>query len=604
MLKFLKKYFGYDSFLPLQKEVIDCVIDKNDALVLMPTGGGKSVCYQLPALMLDGVSLVVSPLIALMKDQVDGLKANGIEAEFINSSQSLTEINIIQKRAQKGEIKILYLAPERLVSPDFQDFLRTLNLNLIAIDEAHCISEWGHDFRPSYRSLIILKQNFPKIPILALTATATEKVRQDIVKKLGLKNAKVFISSFNRPNLNYIVKTKKNAYAELVNLLKKYEGKSSIVYCFSRKKTEELADDLKNEGLKALAYHAGLDKNLRRKTQEKFIQDEIQIIVATIAFGMGIDKPDVRLVVHYSLPKSVEGYYQETGRAGRDGLPSECVLFYSYGDLFKHEYFLKKIKDEKERVRAKIKLEQMIKYCELNSCRRRYLLKYFGESLLKDCNKCDICLNPVEKTDATIIVQKILCGVIRTGERFGGRYIVDVLRGSLGKRIKLLGHDKLSVFGVANENEKNEIKYYINLIVVDGLLTRSEGEYPTLAVSDKGRKFLKLREKIMLPKARFETGLAPKKGKKTKVEEYETELFEELRVMRKELAVKNSVPAYIIFGDVSLKQMAYFLPQDLDGFLRISGVGAEKLKKFGEKFLKIIKRYSEKHGLSERFGSF
>ncbi|HEX8923649.1 MAG TPA: RecQ family ATP-dependent DNA helicase, partial [Patescibacteria group bacterium] len=419
MKNLLKNYFGYDSFLPLQEEIITHVMAGKDALVLMPTGGGKSICYQLPAMALSGVTLVISPLIALMKDQVDQLKTNGIAAEFINSSIKSGEIREIQDKVKKGEIKILYVAPERLPVEAFRDFLGEIKIALIAIDEAHCISEWGHDFRPDYRNLTVLKEMFPKVPVIALTATATDKVRADIMERLNIKKAKVFVSGFNRPNLTYIVKPKNNAYTNLVELLKKYEKKSAIIYCFSRKETEEIAKKLRKEKIKALPYHAGLASEKRQETQEKFIRDEIEVIVATIAFGMGINKPDVRLVVHYSLPKSVEGYYQETGRAGRDGLPSECVLFYSYADSFKQEFFFKEIENEEERQRARTKLQQMIDYCESDSCRREYLLRYFGEKPESECQGCDVCLSPKEKIDATIIGQKILSAVGRTEERFG-----------------------------------------------------------------------------------------------------------------------------------------------------------------------------------------
>jgi len=594
----LKKYFGYDEFRPLQAEIISHILEKNNAFVLMPTGGGKSLCYQLPALKFSGITLVISPLIALMKDQVDALKANGISAEFINSSLTPAEINQIQNRAKKGEIKILYLAPERLALDYFQTFLKILEISLIAIDEAHCISEWGHDFRPDYRNLSKLRNIFPKVPMLALTATATDRVREDIVKQLKMKDASVFISSFNRPNLAYVVRPKKNALANLIKLLKKYQDRSVIIYCFSRKETESISANLKQEGFRALPYHAGLESNLRRKTQEKFVRDEIQIIVATIAFGMGIDKPDVRLIVHYSLPKSIEGYYQETGRAGRDGLPSECVLFYSYGDTIKHNFFLRDIQDENERKSAEQKLAQVVEYAELRTCRRKYLLEYFSEKQIAEyCGGCDVCLRPKEEVDATIIVQKILSAIVRTGERFGGRYILGVLRGSRAQKILDRKHDQLSVFGIAKDTSEEEISYFISLLLTKNLISKSDSEYPTLNLTNQGKKFLNKREKIILPSPQFEKETEPvleikrKKG----LLEYNPKLFEQLRILRKELANQKKVPPFIIFSDVSLQEMAFYFPQNAESFLQISGVGAMKLKEYGKVFLPVIKSFVMKN---------
>lgn len=404
----------------MQEEIIENVLAGRDSFVLMPTGGGKSLCYQLPALKLSGITLVISPLIALMKDQVDFLKASGIAAEFLNSSLPFNEIQRIQNEALDGKIKILYIAPERMASGGFENFLKNLKPGLIAVDEAHCISEWGHDFRPDYRNLKKLKNIFPGAPIIALTATATEKVRQDILSQLNLKNPKVFISSFNRENLLFRVVEKRNAFEKLLRLLKGREKESAIIYCFSRKDTENLAAELRAEGFAALPYHAGLDNAKRKKTQELFIKDKINIITATIAFGMGIDKPNIRLVVHYTFPKSLEGYYQEVGRAGRDGLPAECVMFYTYADTRKHEYFLNDITDENLRRKAEKKLREVMEYAELNSCRRKYLLEYFGEKYASEnCAGCDSCLAKKETFDAAIIVQKILSAVIRTGQRFG-----------------------------------------------------------------------------------------------------------------------------------------------------------------------------------------
>lgn len=392
MKQALKKHFGYDAFRPLQEEIVGNVLEGKDCVVLMPTGGGKSLCFQLPALMLDGMAIVVSPLISLMKDQVDALMANGVTAEFINSSQKPVEIADTMERARAGKLKILYVAPERFTVPGFEAFLRSLKISLIAIDEAHCISEWGHDFRPDYKNLKLLRKKFSDIPIIALTATATEKVKEDIIAQLNLTNPQLFISSFNRPNLSYEVLPKKDSLKTILALLNTYKDQSAIIYCFSRKDTEKLVSELNRKGYKALAYHAGLNAETRRENQEKFIRDEVQIMIATIAFGMGIDKPDVRLVIHHSLPKSIEGYYQETGRAGRDGLPARCVLLFSYADKFKHEYFIRHIANDDEKQKAQDNLESTIKYGDLQQCRRRFLLHYFNETYgATNCGNCDRC---------------------------------------------------------------------------------------------------------------------------------------------------------------------------------------------------------------------
>ena len=399
MENILKQYFGYEKFRPLQKEIIERVLIGEDCVVLMPTGGGKSLCFQLPALIFDGITIVISPLISLMKDQVDALRANGIAADFINSALSQTEIANVIDRAKTGKLKILYLAPERLSVPGFEDFLHTLKINLIAIDEAHCISEWGHDFRPDYRNLKILRKKFPEIPIIALTATATEKVRDDIIKQLNLKNPKIFLSSFNRPNLSYEILPKKDSLKSIIAILNDYQNESVIIYCFSRNNTETMVNNLNKYGFKAAAYHAGLKSEQRKENQERFIRDEINIMVATIAFGMGIDKPDVRLVIHHSLPKSIEGYYQETGRAGRDGLPARCILFFSYADKFKHDYFIRNIANEVEQKKTQEKLNIVMQYGNFNGCRRRFLLHYFNEDYKQiNCGNCDGCVAQVSVT--------------------------------------------------------------------------------------------------------------------------------------------------------------------------------------------------------------
>ena len=594
MLEQLKAYFGFDRFLPLQEEIITKVLAKRDTLVLMPTGGGKSLCYQLPALRLKGLTLVVSPLIALMKDQVDGLGANGVPAGLLNSTLAAQEARQVQDQARQGKIKILYVAPERLALPGFQRFLQSLDVSLIAIDEAHCISEWGHDFRPDYRNLKSLRRDFPGVPVIALTATATEPVREDIINQLGLDKPEIFISSFNRPNLTYTIQPKTEPLGSLLHLLEKHQGGSAIIYRFSRKATEETALELSERGFSALPYHAGLERDLRRETQEKFIRDQVQIVVATIAFGMGIDKPDVRLVVHYDLPKTVEGYYQETGRAGRDGLPSDCVLFYSYGDRSKQEYFISQIEDDDEREKAHNKLDQVLALCDLQTCRRAYLMEYLGESWPQtDCGGCDICLLPREEFDATEIAQKILSTVIRTGERFGVNYLVDVLRGSANKAVRTRGHHELPVFGISRDVDSDDLKEMVRSLVTNGLLAQNGGDYPTLGVSQRGHKFLKDREKLTLtrPKQAAPVRLVAFPGDRETA--YDTKLFDELAALRLEIATDREVPAYQIFGNKSLQQMAFHMPQNELEFSKISGVGDAKLRDFSERFLEVINGYVE-----------
>ena len=597
----LKARFGYDEFRPLQVDIIRTVLSGGDALVLMPTGGGKSLCYQLPALCLDGLTLVVSPLIALMKDQVDALRANGVAAAFINSTVPPREGRHVLADARAGRIKILYIAPERLVVPGFSEFLGSVEVSQIAIDEAHCISEWGHDFRPDYRNLHVLRERFPDTPVMALTATATAQVRNDIVGQLAIPRARQFVASFDRRNLTYLVRPKRGAFEALLDLLRQHADGSAIVYCLSRQNAEDLAADLTDQGVQALPYHAGLDPATRRTTQERFIRDEVPVVAATIAFGMGIDKPDVRLIVHYHLPKTLEGYYQETGRAGRDGLPGTCVLFYGASDRYALSGFIEQIQDETERARARHKLQQMIRYCQLHDCRRAFLLDYFGEAYDQPaCGGCDVCLSEREEFDATEIAQKLLSAVIRTGERFGAAHVIQVLRGGRGRRLLEVGHDRLSVYGIASDHGRVELHELVSLLEDAGLVGHTTDRYRSLAVTPRGRDFLRRREPLTLSRVKplEEDPSQPWLGHDQL--EFDRGLFDQLRDLRFRLAQARNVPPYMVFGDRSLQEMAFYLPHSRNSFSKISGVGRAKLKDFADDFLPVITAYAESRGLAER----
>ena len=590
----LKRHFGYDEFRPGQEEIISSALAGRHSLVVMPTGGGKSLCYQLPALATGGVTLVISPLIALMKDQVDGLRANGIPADFLNSTLDNRTAAEVELGAQAGAVRLLYVAPERVSMPGFRRFLGTLDLRMIAIDEAHCISEWGHDFRPDYRTLAELRALFPHTPVMALTATATERVQRDIVEQLRLDNCRRFVSGFDRPNLTYRVEPGAGAGDALLGLLEERKGQSAIVYCFSRKDTEELATRLTSAGHPAVAYHAGLDARTRRLTQERFIDGEVPIVAATIAFGMGIDKPDIRLVIHHTLPKSIEGYYQETGRAGRDGLPSDCVLFFNEGDRAKQEYFIQSMTGEARAV-AERQLQQMVDFCRLSTCRRRYLLQYFGETETPEaCGNCDNCLAQRQAVDVTVVAQKLLSAVIRTGERFGIAHVGNVLLGKNLKRVRELEHDQLTVFGIVDDYDGDGLRRVADGLVERGLLAKAEGKYATLSLTKEGRAWLRgqdaLTLELRIPKVTTRANPS-QAGRVGAADTIDTALFDRLRALRRRLADEEGVPAFVVFGDATLRGLAAAKPVRPQDMLRVSGVGPAKLERYGEAFLALIREY-------------
>ncbi len=589
----LEKYFGYKQFRPLQEKIINSVLEKDDVFVLMPTGGGKSLCYQLPALTLEGTAIVVSPLISLMKDQVDSLVKNGVAAAFLNSSLSYTERKQIIEKLKAEKLKLLYVAPERLTEENFLNFLEEINISLFAIDEAHCISSWGHDFRPEYRKLSILRERFPKIPLIALTATATSKVREDILSQLKLNSAKTFQASFNRPNLRYIVFDKQNPYVQTTFYIDNHPSESGIIYCSTRDKVDELTKKLQKDGYSVLPYHAGLSENERKTFQEKFIREDVQIIVATIAFGMGIDKPNVRFVIHYDLPSNIERYYQETGRAGRDGLFSECILLYSLADIYPIKHLIAQKTSEIEQKVAQNLLTQVINYAQTSRCRRAALLNYFGEEYpAKNCQNCDNCLNPKETFDATEISQKILSCVVRVGQRFGVMHIIKVLTGVEDPKTLQYRHDKLSTFGIAKDLTVEELKFYIYELVQMGYLKITQDQYPIVSLTSRSIPVLKGEEKISLTKPVIRIKKERVKKGISQIEDYDEELFNKLRALRKKLADQEQVPPYVIFSDVSLKEMSKEIPQTLNDFKNIYGVGERKLKDYGEIFISEISKYS------------
>ena len=595
----LKETFGYDTFRPLQREVIENVMARRDTLAVMPTGGGKSLCYQIPSLLFDGLTVVVSPLISLMKDQVEQLRAFGVPALFLNSSLGPQEYQENMDYVKRGEVKLLYVAPETLLTPRILTLLAGLKVDCLTIDEAHCISEWGHDFRPEYRQLVQVRKQFPQAVCLALTATATARVRQDIRSTLQFATSNEFVASFDRENLFIEVLPKRDATRQTMDMLERYKDQSGIVYCFSRKQVDDLASYLISRGYSARPYHAGLEDIERKRNQEAFIRDDAQIIIATIAFGMGINKPNVRFVIHYDLPKSIEGYYQEIGRAGRDGLPAHCLLLYSYADVAKLNYFIDQKEGEERRVAIQ-HLNAIVGYAEdETSCRRKPLLNYFGESYAADnCSNCDNCnSSPTPLTDVTIPAQKFLSCVKRAGEKFGAGHITDILLGSKNEKVLRWGHEKLSTYGIGGELTQKQWMHLARQLLSMGYL-KQEGEYRTLGLTPKALEALRKRAPIMGVLQEAER-VKKKEGKKEGIE-YNHALFAILRQKRKEMADEAGVPPYVIFPDRTLTEMAAYYPQSTAGLLNISGVGQVKLVQYGDAFLDVIRAYSEKHGLKEK----
>ena len=603
MLQTLKTYFGYDSFRPLQEDIIRHLMDRKDALVLMPTGGGKSICYQLPALLSEGTAVVVSPLISLMKDQVETLCANGIAAGALNSNNDETENASLRRACMEGKLKLLYISPEKLLA-EANYLLRDMHISLFAIDEAHCISQWGHDFRPEYTQMGILHQLFPQVPIIALTATADKITREDIIKQLHLNQPRIFISSFDRPNLSLTVKRgyqQKEKSKAILDFIARHPGESGIIYCMSRSKTETVAQMLQKQGIKSAVYHAGLSPARRDEAQDDFINDRVQVVCATIAFGMGIDKSNVRWVIHYNLPKSIESFYQEIGRAGRDGMPSDTLLFYSLADLI---LLTKFATDSGQQSINLEKLQRMQQYAEADICRRRILLSYFGENTTCDCGNCDVCKNPPERFDGTIIVQKALSAIARSEQQIGTGILVDILRGNMSSEVTERGYHRLKTFGAGREVPVRDWHDYLLQMLQLGYFEIAYNENNHLKITQSGTDILFGRARALLVTIRREEAVQATRGRKRKAtvptkelplglpNTESGELFEALRTLRKRLADQEALPAYIVLSDKVLHLLSTSRPTTIEDFGNISGIGEYKKKKYGKEFVELIRKYS------------
>ncbi|WP_425514125.1 DNA helicase RecQ [Geobacter grbiciae] len=592
----LRTVFGYRTFRPFQEEIVTRLIGGGDAFVLMPTGGGKSLCYQIPAIHRPGVGIVVSPLISLMKDQVDTLRENGVAAAAYNSAMGEREARQVLARLHAGELDLLYVAPERLMTDAFLERLREIPVALFAIDEAHCVSQWGHDFRPEYVGLGRLRGLFPGVPVIALTATADVQTRSDIIDRLGLRDAQVYVTGFDRPNIRYTVVDKQKPFHQLLAFLGNRPQDAGIVYALSRKRVEEVAGKLRDAGIEAAAYHAGLADGERSRVQEAFLRDDVRVVVATVAFGMGIDKPNVRFVVHYDLPKNIESYYQETGRAGRDGLPAEALLLFGYGDIAVSRSLIES-GNNPEQVRIELhKLNAMVGFAEAGTCRREALLGYFGERLAEPCGNCDLCLDPPESFDATEDARKALSCVYRVGQRFGMGHVIDVLRGSKNERIQQLGHDRLSTYGIGADRSAEAWGSIIRQLIHRGYLEQDLANYSVLKLTPAARPLLRGEVSLTLAKPRVKVAPVKKepkrKGAVASLAEGDEDLFQALRALRKRLADEQQVPPYVIFSDATLVEMATLRPATMDDLLRVNGVGEQKLGRYGAAFLEAIRNNS------------